>query len=384
LSSRPWPVTRLSPYLRKASSTASLRLFAIGQSRSPHAPPGSSRIARRPAARAPRASTRALSPRGTAAELPFVDAMLGEIFEARGGFAAVLGCEPRGSAAVRALIAIADETPEAEPAPQLDELLRAAGGVTRLPEFRTALVRRARRTIEVARAMGNGSVLDEIRQVHALTQAVASTAADSPVRRLMPALEERAMRNVVQERLGAFLAEMPELWRRVELLLELEPQVVGANARRQLEHYLHVALFDRAAPPGLEGGEAKPAELLRRLTRWQRQVAASRLSREARGEFSQQIDAHAVRLIRERRLLESLARLHPTGWGQALALIELAQSDHFTQGKATELARERVLACLQAEGGLATLQDAIAGQKLSAAKARALHDFLATGRVAAA
>lgn len=328
---------------------------------------------------------RAASLTPTAAELPYVDAIVSEILEARGGFAAVLGSEPRGAAAIQALVAIAEGAPAASPSLALDELLRAAGGIERLPEFRVALVRRARRVVEVARALSDGSVLDEIRQLNAIAQTVARAATDSPVRRLQPALEQRSSRNVVPERLGALLAETPEPWRRIDLLLELEPQIIGKTARHQLEHYLHAALHDRAAPAGFdERAEAKPAELLRRLTRWQRVVAASRLSREARDEFGQLLDGHAVRLIRERRLLESLARLHPSGWAQALALIDLVQSEHFTQGKATELARERVLACLQAEGGLAKLQDAIVGQQLSAARARALHDFLATGRVAAA
>jgi hypothetical protein len=204
------------------------------------------------------------------------------------------------------------------------------------------------------------------------------------MRRMLPALERRAARQMSAERLGMMLGRIPEPWRRVEGLIELECNAIGPAAKAELAKYLHTVLADRAAPAGLDERPDNPAEALRRLRRWQVQVNGSGLAAAARDEIVRLIDRHAVRLITERKLVDVLAKRHPVPWEQALALMELVLTDHFTHGDALRLAQDRMIACLKANGGVQALNAAMRGNEALAAKGRAMYDFLAASRTAAA
>jgi len=330
---------------------------------------------------------RALSSPPTPAELPFVDELASEVLRARGGLATAIGGERRGALAVRVLIALVDGECSPDLAmPALAELLRAAGGIARLPVLRATLMQRARRIVDVALALGDGSVPDELRQLHALWRIVQGTAQDNPLRRLLPALEQRAERNTSTERLGVLLATIAAPSQQVDLLLEIERWTIGAKARRMLGDYLVTVLADRATPAGLDtgGNDGNPAPALRRLRRWQDRIQAAVPELAACGDLDKALDGHAVRLIRERRLFETIARRHATGLEQATALIELAHAEHFTRGAATELVRQRLLLCLQSGGGLAALRDAMRGDAATASKCRAIYAFLAGDTATAA
>jgi hypothetical protein len=326
----------------------------------------------------------ALSPAPRAAELRYVDEIATEVLGARQGLAAFIGPRRNGVEAVLALIAAVDSTEDQDTlTPEAAALRKAAGGMVKLTALRNALARRARRIAESSQPLGADAVAEEVQNIHLLWRAVDATAHDSPLRRLLPPLERRALRQMSAERLGVLLARIPEPWRRVECLLELEGVLIGTAAKAELAKYLHTVLADRAAPPGLDERQDNPAESLRRLRRWQLQLRETSFPEAMREELSRLVDRNAVRFINERRLVELLAKRYPAQWEQALALMELVLTDHFTHGEAMRLAKDRMLACLKSNGGVQALQEAMRGNDAIATKGRAMYDFLAAAQSAA-
>ena len=318
-------------------------------------------------------------------ELRFIDEIATEVVATKRGFSAIIGARQRSIDAVLAAIAVVDGVEDdGTLTPEAAILTRAAGGMARLPLLRIALARRARRIVEANLPLGEDSVQDEVRNIAAIWRAVGGTAADGPLRRLLPALERRALRQMSPERLGMLLARTAEPWRRVDRLLELERDVIGAEAKGELGKYLHTVLADRAAPAGLEDRADNPGEVLRRLRRWQHALRDIGLKPQLREDLMRLVDRHAVRVISERKLFEAVARRHPVAWEQALALMDLVLADTFTQGEALRLAQDRMLHCLKNNGGLQALQNAMREDEQIAARGRVMYDFLAANRVAAA
>lgn len=326
----------------------------------------------------------ALSSAPRPAELRYVDDLATEVLAARSGLAAFIGTRRNGLETVQALIAVVNGSEEQDTlTPEAAQLRKAAGGMSGLPALRNALARRARRIIETTRPLGEDTVADELANTFTLWRLV-QAAGEAAVRRMLPALERRALKQMSAERLGILLARIPEPWRRVESLLELEASLIGANGKAELAKYLHTVLADRASPPGLDERHDNPGELLRRLRRWQLQLRGTGFTDETREELSRLVDRQAVRAITERKLVEMLAKRHPVPWEQALALMELVLTDHFTQGEAMRLAKDRMLSCLKSNGGVQALQEAMRGNDAIATKGRALYDFLAAGQATAA
>jgi hypothetical protein len=326
----------------------------------------------------------AISPEPRAAELRFVDELTTEILGAKRGLAAFIGGRKSGVDVVMALISVVDASEDDDTlTAEAASLRHAAGGIANLPALRSALARRARRIVESGQYLGADGVTDEVHNIGALWRAVDVTAPDGVLRRLQPALERRAIRQMSAERLGVMLARIQEPWARVERLIELEINVVGDEAKLALGKYLHTVLADRAAPPALDDRTENAAVLLRRLRRWQIQVRDSGFAPTLRDELMKLIDRHSVRLITERRLVDALARRHPVPWEQALALMELVLTDHFTEGDALRLAKDRMLLCLKSNGGLQALNEAMRASDQLATKGRVMYDFLAASRAAA-
>lgn len=327
----------------------------------------------------------ALPPQPRPVELRFIDEFATEIVAAKRGFSAVIGLRQSSVEAVLAAIAVIDGVEDdGTLTPEAAILARAAGGMARLPSLRNAIARRARRIVEASLPLGEDGVHEEVRNIAAIWRAVGGTAADGPLRRLLPALERRALRQMSPERLGMLMARTLEPWRRVDRLLELERDVIGTEAKAELGKYLQTVLADRSAPAGLDDRQDNPGELLRRLRRWQIALRDAGLKPQVRDELVRLVDRHAVRVIGERKLFEAVARRHPVAWEQALALMDLVLADHFTQGEALRLAQDRMLHCLKHNGGLHALQSAMRDDEQVAARGRVMYDFLAANRVAAA
>src|SRR5262249_41653231 len=163
----------------------------------------------------------------------------------RRGLAAFIGARKSGVEAVMAVIGVVDGSEDEDTlTPEAAALRHAAGGMANLPGLRNALPRRARRLVEGRQVLRGGSRADAGRNTGALGRAAGVTAANGPSRRLMPALERRARRQMSAERLGTMLAKIQEPWVRVERLIELEVNVVGDAAKAELGKYLHTVLAD--------------------------------------------------------------------------------------------------------------------------------------------
>lgn len=311
-------------------------------------------------------------------ELRFVDEIATEIVAAKRGFSAIIGTHPTRAETVLAAIAIVDGV-EGDGAftPEAALLVRAAGGMARLPSLRNAVARRARRIVEANMPLGDDTASDEVRQIAVIWRAIGGAAAEGPSRRLLPALERRSLRQMSTERLGVLMARTPEACRRVDLLLEFARDAVGAEAKAELGKYLHTVLADRTAPAGLEDRIDNPGEVLRRLRRWQVRMRETGLQSQSREDPTRLVDRHAVRVIADRKLFDAVARRHPVPWEQALALMDLVLGDHFTQGDAMRMVQERILGCLKINGGLEALRTAMREDEAVAAKGRAMYDFLA-------
>jgi hypothetical protein len=320
--------------------------------------------------------TRALPRAPAAAELRLVDAIAEEVLGARGGLAAFIGPEERGGSAAVALLTVVMGGGVDRLTPAAAALLAAAGGVDALPGLRAAMAKRARRIIDMAGSLGDGTVVDEFRWLHKAAQVIREATPDSPASYLPPALERRAERYARAERLGQLLGKMREPATQVEQLIALEPLVFGKAARRMVGQYLRGILTDKSAPPGLDHrADANPGAQLRRFTLWQRKLGACNLP--LRDMLVALVDEQAVRVLRERNVLRSVAGRFPEPWRQVLALMDLAMTEHFTEGEATRMAQDFIRQRLSDPAALGELQRAMHTDPQVAAKARAMHDFLA-------
>lgn len=321
---------------------------------------------------------RALPPRSTAAELRFVDAIAEEILEARGGFAAFFDANPRGGDAVLAMLSTAEQKGAKHLTAATAAFLDAAGGIVALPILRAALATRARRIVDMAPSLGDGTVADEHSRLHAAWRIVSKASPASPVSQLAPILERRSERYAGTERLGVLLGEIREPVAQLEQLIALEPLVLGDVARRMVGQYIRTILVDRSTPVGLEDqGDANPSEQLRRFVQWQRKLLTSGLPPPVRKELAALVDQQAVRVLRERKVFGAMARRFNEPWRQVLGLMDLVTTDHFTQGQAKQLATEFISQRLKSDGVLSALQKAMEADPQIAARGRAMHDFLA-------
>jgi hypothetical protein len=242
-----------------------------------------------------------------------------------------------------------------------------------LPEARTAVAHRLVAEFKSNKRLCPDSLVEELKALRQIANRVVMGVGKYLSHEdLVAAFTLRSRRLVSQEALANYIAEAaPD--ERVERILFVEDNIIGAENKRQLSTYIAPILSSAAFESHFQNSKTPLVSRLQRLAQLQSRILRSGFVDIARREAAQRMDTLALAMEARGHLLESIDRRNPGPVDKAQALLRLITGGVLTEGQLTTRAREMVLTCLSRPGFLTSYSAAQAkdGGMPDSEKARA-------------
>src|SRR6185503_14370133 len=156
---------------------------------------------------------------------------------------------------------------------------------------------------------------------------------------LITAFTLRSKRLVVQEALGSYITEAtPE--EKIERLLFVEDNIIGAENKRQLGSYMMPILTSAAFENMFQNPRVPFMQRLQRLSQLQARVRRSGFIEVTRNDIAQRMDALAVQMEGRNRLFDSIQARPTSSVDKAQTLLKLLTGGFLTEGALSGKARD--------------------------------------------
>jgi hypothetical protein len=170
---------------------------------------------------------------------------------------------------------------------------------------------------------------------------------------LIAAFTLRSRRLVASDFISEFLAELPAPDAKIERLLQIEENIIGAENKRQLGTHVQQILSSTAFEAFFVATQVPVMQRLRRLAELQARVRRSNFQDNQRQEFADWLDRIANEVEQRSKVLKALYDNLPSPVERALAILKLCTNGALTEGRVTAKARDIVLSSLGQPGFLA-------------------------------
>lgn len=221
----------------------------------------------------------------------------------------------------------------------------------RFPKCRQILIRRIQQTLSGPRQLGTEGPLADAqllaRLYNRLSDEDGKFVMDSD---LKEAFVERSRRYVSGDAVGRMLEGVAEPLHRVPILLKAEPGIFGKFYRQRIGDYVIAILKEPDNQAALRGTEQSPALNMRNLGAIQRLILESGLSNAQKQNSSAILDSICTELLHEGQILSRIAERSPSRIDECISILKLCAAGTFTETRAAETARKRVVAVLRAPG----------------------------------
>lgn len=223
-----------------------------------------------------------------------------------------------------------------------------------LPESRAAIAGRILSELKGMKRLCPASLEDEFKMLRKLgNRLVRGQGKYLSNEVLIGAFTERSKRLVTHEPLLQFMADAKTADEKVERLLLVEENIVGAENKRTLSTFIVPIISSN----GFES-QLLPAgtvmQRLRRLTELQERALRSGFQEVQKGQVATALDAVAVRIEDRAKFLVSLETRFANPVERAQAILKLSTNGMFTQGDLMQKVRRLLMASLAKPGFLAS------------------------------
>ena len=224
-------------------------------------------------------------------------------------------------------------------------------GADLLPDARTAIANRITAELRSVRRLCPTSLRDELK----LLRRIANRLVLAEGRYLshddiVAAFTLRSRRIVAHESVAAHLAEARAPEEKLERLLLIEENIIGAENKREIAAFMLPIVTGAAFESRFLSGDVAIGDRLKRLSELQSRIRRSAFPEPQRDELAGHLDRIACEAERRAQLLRSLEEGYPGPVERATAILALCAAGTFTEGRLSDKARATVLAQLGQPG----------------------------------
>jgi hypothetical protein len=169
---------------------------------------------------------------------------------------------------------------------------------------------------------------------------------------ILAAFTRRSQRFVTNEVVVQHLADAKEPDEKLDLLLTIEENIVGAENKRRLVHFLTPILQSNAFEQQFLNARTPPLQRIQRLAALQARVRRSGFQDKERNEIADTLDRTASEVEARGKLLHAIENRTAGAVERALLLSKLCGDGSLTEGRLSAKARDLILANLARPGFL--------------------------------
>jgi hypothetical protein len=221
-----------------------------------------------------------------------------------------------------------------------------------LPNSRTAVANRLVAEFKSNKRLCPESMVDELKTLRVIANSIVLGVGKYLSHEdLIAAFTLRSKRLVTAEGLGRHIGDAPAD-EKLEALLFVEENIIGAENKRQLAKFLMPVLTSAAFDAQFSNPKVPVLTRLQRLAQLQARVLRSGFIDVTRGELAAKLDFIAARIEANGRVLEAIEARNTSHVEKAQALLRLATGGVLTEGTLSARARELILGHLSRPGFL--------------------------------
>ncbi|HEY1630997.1 MAG TPA: hypothetical protein VGF56_06755 [Rhizomicrobium sp.] len=213
-----------------------------------------------------------------------------------------------------------------------------------LPAARTAIANRIMAELKSQRRLCPNSLVDELKTLRRIAnKLVLGQGKYLSHEDLIAAFTLRSKRLVTHESVSAHLAEAAASDEKLERLLLIEENIIGAENKRQLAAFAAPLIASSAFEQLFLFAKTPVLERLQRLAALQARVLRSGFQDIQKDEIAGALDHLASEAEARARLLEAIEAKSPTHVDKTIAILRLSTAGVFTEGALSAKARALVL-----------------------------------------
>jgi hypothetical protein len=221
-----------------------------------------------------------------------------------------------------------------------------------LPESRQAIAERIVAELKGMKRLCPSSIEEEFKMLRQLgNQLVRGQGKYLSHEALITAFEERSKRLVTHEPLLQFMQSAKSSDERIERLLVVEENIIGAENKRTLSTFIVPMISSSGFENKLCAG-APTRQRLRRVTELQERVLRSGFQEVQKSQIALALDRVALRIDERARFLASIEARTGNPIERVQTLLKLCAAGVFTQGELMIKARRLLMTCLGKPGFL--------------------------------
>ena len=222
-----------------------------------------------------------------------------------------------------------------------------------LPESRTAIANRIMVEFKSFRRLCPASLENEFKMLRQIAnQLVLGIGRYLSHETLVAAFTLRSNRLVTHETLARYLGDVQAPDERVDRLLFIEENIIGAANKRQLAMFLMPIIAASGFESHFVESKTPVSSRLQRLANLQSRVRRSGFQDNQRQEIGELLDTVACKVQSRAKLFESVEARPTSHAEKAITILKLCGSGVFTEGKLSAQARELVLGYMGKPGFL--------------------------------
>jgi len=285
--------------------------------------------------------------------LSSVDAILAECLSGSAALHELMGpSENLGQALNRLVTLFLGQTPEDGARGRGLAALTHHFAADDLPEARTAVAGRIIAEFKSNKRLCPEFMVDELKTLRGIANRIVMGIGKYLSHEdLIAAFTLRSRRLVMQEALGQYIAEAaPD--EKIERLLFVEENIIGAENKRQLATYVMPVLNSAAFETHFHDAKTPLLQRLHRLAQLQHRMRRSGFVDVTRAEVCDRLDSLATAMEARGRLFASIEARPGNPADKAQTLIKLAAGGFLTEGALSGQARALILDCLSRPGFL--------------------------------
>lgn len=282
-----------------------------------------------------------------------VDAIVAEILNGSAALADLLGPQEDLGGALRNLVELfLGDKVTSESAEGLNELARHFAR-DELPEARTAIANRILAELKSVKRLCPGSLENELTTLRRLANMlVRGQGKYLSHDDLIAAFTLRSRRLVMHETIGEWLDGAKEQDEKLERLLVVEENIIGAENKRQLGSFVMPLIASPAFESRFVFAKTPVLQRLQRLAILQSRVRRSGFQENQREQIAAALDAIAAEAEGRAKLFETIDAKPTSHSEKALAILKLCAAGALTEGRVAGKARALAISYLGRPGFL--------------------------------
>ncbi len=189
---------------------------------------------------------------------------------------------------------------------------------------------------------------------------------------LRDVLKSRCSRYLTAESIGECLSGVDTPVGRIQILLSIESHIVGGDNKRRLASYLLPILDSPDNEDYFVVQNGTVVQRLQRLASLQRRVLDSRFQETDKRKIAERLDDFCVSVLKNNDFFKRLEQQETSTVDKGMKLLRLCAGGYFTEGRAADAARQRLIAYVRPDGFLEAF---LADAEDEAARAARLLEF---------